>query len=75
MTIRQENNNDLVMRFEHHPHLSVKLPLLGGNRFYAVYSDPLFGMAVFPFKVREGKVISISVSSAIDSMPYRFKKH
>ncbi|RZK35119.1 MAG: serine hydrolase, partial [Hymenobacter sp.] len=74
MTITQENNNNLVMRFEHHPHLSVKLQPLGGNRFYGVYSDPFFGKAVFPFEVSEGKVTNVSVSSAIDSMTYSFKK-
>lgn len=75
MTITQENNKDLVMRFEHHPHLSVKLQSLGGNRFYAVYSDPLFGKAVFPFEIKDGKVINVSVSSSIEYIPYNFKKN
>ena len=43
--------NEMRMRFEHHPGMYAKLNALGGNRFYCVFTDPEFGTAVFPFSV------------------------
>jgi hypothetical protein len=57
-------NNELRMRFSHHPNMYAKLEALGGDRFYASFSDPAFGKAIFPFKVTDGKVKSVTVKVA-----------
>jgi CubicO group peptidase (beta-lactamase class C family) len=41
MTISQGENSDLECRFEHHPKMFVKLQPIGGNRFFATFSDPI----------------------------------
>jgi CubicO group peptidase (beta-lactamase class C family) len=68
-------NNELHMKFSHHA-FDVTLGPLGGNRFYAVFSDPEFETAVFPFQVEEGKVKSVTVKVAdfIEYTPYIFTK-
>jgi len=76
MTVTQGINNDLEMRFEHHPKMYAHLQPLGGNRFYVTFSDPTFGKAVFPFTVENGKVKSVRVKVAdfVEYDPYEFKK-
>ncbi|MEP7277550.1 MAG: hypothetical protein ABI813_02810 [Bacteroidota bacterium] len=37
---------------------------VGGNRFYAVFSDPIFGEAVFPFTVQNKNVTGVTVKVA-----------
>ena len=71
-----KENNELRMRFEHHPDMYAKLSSLGGNRFYAVFSDPEFGTAVFPFTVENGKVTAVTVKVAdfVEYTPYQFEK-
>jgi len=69
-------NNELRMRFEHHPSMYAKLSALGGNRFYCVFSDPEFGTAVFPFNVVDGKVkgVTVKVADFVEYTPYEFVK-
>jgi CubicO group peptidase (beta-lactamase class C family) len=76
MTITQGENNDIEMRFEHHPRMYAHLQPLGGNRFYVTFSDPTFGKAVFPFTVQNGRVTSVRVKVAdfVEYNPYEFKK-
>jgi CubicO group peptidase (beta-lactamase class C family) len=76
MTVTQGLNNDLEMRFEHHPNMYAHLQPLGGNRFYVTFSDPTFGKAVFPFTVQNGKVTAVRVKVAdfVEYDPYDFKK-
>ncbi len=76
MVITTGENNDLEMRFEHHPKMFVRLQPLGGNRFYATFSDPVYGKAVFPFTFQNGRITSVRVKVAdfIESGPYEFKK-
>ena len=76
MTVTQGANNDLEMRFEHHPKMYAHLQPLGGNRFYVTFSDPTYGKAVFPFTVENGKVTSVRVKVAdfVEYDPYDFKK-
>jgi CubicO group peptidase (beta-lactamase class C family) len=68
--------NTLEMRFEHHPRMYVLLKPLGGNRFYATFSDPTFGKAVFPFYVQNGRVtgVHIKVADFVERDPYEFRK-
>ncbi len=67
---------ELRMKFSHHPNMYAKLEPIGGNRFYAVFSDPEFSKAVFPFTVENGKVVSVTVKVAdfIEFNSYEFKK-
>lgn len=76
MTVTQGANNDLEMRFEHHPRMFAKLQPLGGNRFYVTFSDPVLGKAIFPFTVTDGKVTSVRVKVAdfVEYDPYDFVK-
>lgn len=76
LTISRGDNNDLEARFEHHPKMFARLQPLGGNRFYATFSDPVFGKAVFPFTVQNNRVVSVQVKVAdfIEFTPYEFRK-
>lgn len=69
-------NGELKMKFSHHPNMYAKLESLGGNRFYATFSDPEFSKAIFPFHVANGKVKSVTVKVAdfIEYNPYEFVK-
>jgi hypothetical protein len=53
-----------------------KLQPLGGNRFYVTFSDPVFGKAIFPFTVKDGKVTNLRVKVAdfVEYNPYDFRK-
>lgn len=76
MVITRGENNDLEMRFEHHTKMFVKLQPIGGNRFYATFSDPVYGKAVFPFTFKNGQITSVKVKVAdfVESDPYDFRK-
>jgi hypothetical protein len=69
-------NDELRMRFSHHPNMYAKLETLGGNRFYATFSDPEFNKAVFPFSVENGKVtgVTVKVADFVEFNPYEFTK-
>ena len=69
-------NNELRMKFSHHPNMYAKLQSLGANRFYATFSDPEFSKAIFPFHIENGKVKSVTVKVAdfIEYNPYEFEK-
>lgn len=67
---------ELKMKFSHHPDMYAKLESLGGDRFYATFSDPEIGKAVFPFHTENGKVRSVTVKVAdfVEYNPYEFVK-
>lgn len=67
-------NGELRMRFSHHPNMYAKLEPLGGDRFYATFTDPIFSKAVFPFTVKQGKVtgVTVKVADFIEMTPYEF---
>jgi CubicO group peptidase (beta-lactamase class C family) len=67
---------ELKMKFSHHPDMYARLESLGGNRFYATFTDPEFNKAVFPFHVENGKVKSVTVKVAdfVEYNPYEFIK-
>lgn len=69
-------DGELRMRFSHHPNMYAKLETLGGSRFYAVFTDPEFSKAIFPFHVENGKVKSVTVKVAdfVEYNPYEFYK-
>lgn len=69
-------NGELKMKFSHHPHMYARLESLGGNRFYATFTDPEFSKAIFPFHVENGKVKSVTVKVAdfVEYNPYEFEK-
>jgi CubicO group peptidase (beta-lactamase class C family) len=69
-------NSKLIMRFQHHPGRYGTLEPLGGNRFFCMYNDPLFGMKTLNFTVENNKVKSLTVKVAdfVEFTPYEFKK-
>ena len=70
-------SGELKMKFSHHPNMYAKLESLGGNRFYATFTDPEFSKAVFPFHIENGKVTSVTVKVAdfVEYNPYEFTKN
>lgn len=66
----------LELLLEHHSKLKGKLDYIGNNRFLCTYSDPTYGIKVFPFEIENGKVKSFDlyVDDFIDYQPYRFVK-
>jgi len=75
-TIITGENNDLEMRFEHHPTMFAHLQALGGNRFYVTFSNPELGKTVFPFTVKNGAVtgVRVKVDDDVEPNPYDFRK-
>lgn len=69
-------NGELKMKFSHHPNMYAKLESLGGDRFYATFTDPEFSKAIFPFHIENGKVKSVTVKVAdfVEYNPYEFYK-
>ena len=69
-------NNELRMRFSHHPDTYAKLESLGADRFFATFTDPELGSAVFPFHIENGKVKSVTVKVAdfVEYNAYEFAK-
>jgi CubicO group peptidase (beta-lactamase class C family) len=67
---------ELKMKFSHHPDMYAKLESLGGNRFYATFTDPEFSKAIFPFHIENGQVKSVTVKVAdfVEYNPYEFVK-
>jgi CubicO group peptidase (beta-lactamase class C family) len=76
MTVTRGTGNDLEMRFEHHAKMYVRLQPLGGNRFYATFSDPAYGKVVIPFIFQNGRItgVKIKVDDAVERTPYYFNK-
>ena len=76
LEITEGETNDLEIRFEHHPKMFAKLQPLGGNRFFATFSDPVFGKAVFTFRTQSNKAtgVQVKVADFIEYTPYEFVK-
>lgn len=72
----QEKGGKLTATFEHHKGRSAELGALGGNRFFAIFNDPIYGKKVWPFTVENGKVRSVTVTVAdfVEFTPYEFEK-
>ncbi|HCY75720.1 MAG TPA: hypothetical protein DHV28_07345 [Ignavibacteriales bacterium] len=71
-----QKENFLELTLEHHSKLKGKLEYIGNNRFLCTYSDPTYGVKVFPFEIVNGNVKSFDlfVDDFIDYQPYRFIK-
>lgn len=69
-------NNVIELSLQHHSKLKGKLEYIGNNRFLCTYSDPLYGIKVFPFDIKDGKVKSFDlyVDDFIDYQAYKFVK-
>lgn len=74
--ISQKDQFCLEMRFEHHPNLTATLEHISDNRFYAIYSQPMFGKVVLPFHVTNGKAASFQlfVHPSVEFTGYTFIK-
>jgi CubicO group peptidase (beta-lactamase class C family) len=75
MSVVQEQG-ELRMKFSHHPDMYARLEALGGNRFYATFTDPELGKAIFPFHTENGRVTSVTVKVAdfVEFNAYEFVK-
>lgn len=66
----------LMVSFQHHPNLQLRLDPLGGDRFWGTYSDPSFGRKVINFVMDNGKVKSmiLRVADFVEFTTYEFVK-
>jgi CubicO group peptidase (beta-lactamase class C family) len=71
-----QKENFLELSLEHHSRLKGKLEYIGNSRFLCTYSDPTYGIKVFPFEIVNGKVKSFNlyVDDFIDYQAYKFLK-
>jgi len=69
-------NKLLNIHFSNHPDLTAKLEYLDNNIFLCTYSDPIFGIKEFPFKIDDGKVkgFTLTVNDFVEMTPYEFVK-
>jgi CubicO group peptidase (beta-lactamase class C family) len=76
LTVTKGELNDLEMRFEHHPKMFAKLQPLGGNRFFATFSDPIFGRSIFTFRTQNNRAtgVQVKVADFVEYTPYEFVK-
>ncbi|MCJ7554287.1 MAG: beta-lactamase family protein [Ignavibacteriaceae bacterium] len=72
--IQKENYLELIL--QHHSRMKGKLEYIGNNRFLCTYSDPAYGIRVFPFEIENGKVkaFDLYVDNFIEFLPYKFVK-
>lgn len=68
--------NYLELKLQHHSKVNGKLEYIGNNRFLCTYSDPLYGIKVFPFEIENGQVKSFDlyVDDFIEFLSYTFMK-
>ncbi|MGE0077321.1 MAG: serine hydrolase [Bacteroidales bacterium] len=73
--VRLENGK-LNIYFSNHPDLVGKLDHIQNDSFLCVYSNPSMGIFEIPFKIKDGKVMGLTlrVSDFIEFTPYEFKK-
>lgn len=71
-----EQKGKLNCVFEHHPKYFGTLEYMGDSTFLCTYNTPLWGIKPAPFVIKDGKVISITMTVAdfVDYMPYEFVK-
>lgn len=71
-----QDGKRLKATFEHHPGMHAILEHIATNRFLCTYSNPLFGIKIFPFEIKKKKVKSVMVSCAdfVEFTTYRFKR-
>ncbi|HTF06302.1 MAG TPA: serine hydrolase [Bacteroidia bacterium] len=71
-----EQKGKLTCLFEHHPKIFGTLEYMGDSTFLCTYNTPLWGIKPTPFVVKDGKVVSMTISIAdfVDFMPYEFLK-
>jgi hypothetical protein len=69
-------NGKIGATFEHHAKMFAQLEYTGENTFLCTYNSPLWGITQAPFKIKNGKVesITISVADFVDRMTYEFVK-
>jgi CubicO group peptidase (beta-lactamase class C family) len=71
-----EQKGKITAMFEHHPRHFGALEYIGDSTFLCTYNTPLWGIKTAPFRIVNGKVVSITISVAdfVDYMPYEFVK-
>lgn len=71
-----EQKGKITCMFEHHPKYFGTLEFMGDSAFLCTFNTPLWGVKQAPFKLENGKVVSITISVAdfVDMMPYEFVK-
>ncbi len=75
VTVKEEKGM-LKIYFQYHPQLVGNLAPMKDNRFLCTFSDPEYGVKVFPFETVGGKTtaVTITVNNFIDFFEYKFIK-
>ncbi|CAN5349864.1 serine hydrolase [soil metagenome] len=70
------DDGKLAATFEHHPAMFGKLEYIGNNRLLCTFNSSMWGIDIFPFVIKDGKVesITVNVNPNVDMMPYVFTK-
>jgi hypothetical protein len=70
------DKNVLRVSLEHHPNLTAKLEYLSDTRFLCTFSDPIFGIKVWPFNMEQNKVqsVTLKVADFVEYNGYNFIK-
>jgi CubicO group peptidase (beta-lactamase class C family) len=73
--VLKANGRQLEAQFEHHTMTALLAPL-GGNRFLCTYSDRIMGIKVWPFELKNGKIVgfTLTVNDFLEFTPYEFVK-
>lgn len=73
LRIRQDQDG-LVILFEHHPNLTARLAYMGNDTFLMTFSNVSFGIFPAPFMISGGKVrnVTIKVADGLEYDPYVF---
>ncbi len=67
----------LKLCFEHHPKLEATLQHVGDNRFWATYSEAMFGQVLMPFRIKNDKVLgfALTVHPSVEFTAWQFNKN
>lgn len=68
--------NTLEMTLQHHSRITAKLEHIANGRFLCTYNTPTYGVKIFPFVIKDKKVLSftLSVADFLEYTTYEFIK-
>jgi CubicO group peptidase (beta-lactamase class C family) len=70
------DDKKLILHLSRHPNMVGTMECLGKNQFLCSYSNPVFGVKINEFKVKNGavKALTVRVADFVDFLPYEFLK-
>ena len=76
ITVSKNDRNILVVRFQHHPHLTAQLDYMDGDEFRATYNPISYGIFPVKFRMENGRPngVEIKTSDFIEYDAYLFER-